>query len=181
MLQTMAGQFEDAEESLLATLDFTSSGNPLTVYGLAILYEAQDRLDDAGHWMVEGFKAMGRKITEPASVEEIVMRVSPHVLLQAMFALVAARSGATSVAKECLEVMLACKAKSANFPALAIALALTGMGRFDEAVKCLHDAAFEQSEPLVMWFHIFPPLRHLHGHKGFGQLLEKLKLTPQRS
>ncbi len=48
MLQIMAGRFAEAEEHLIASLDFASVDNPLIAAHFAMLYEAQDLLDDAG-------------------------------------------------------------------------------------------------------------------------------------
>jgi hypothetical protein len=62
---------------------------------------------------------------------------------------------------------------------LAMALPLIGLGRYDEAVNWLEIAAHED-DPYVMWFHIFPPLRHLAGHHGYRKLLKNLNLRLHR-
>jgi tetratricopeptide (TPR) repeat protein len=46
-LQTMAGRFREAEGILADSLELVSVNNPLIVYSLAVLFEAQDRLEEA--------------------------------------------------------------------------------------------------------------------------------------
>jgi hypothetical protein len=68
-----------------------------------------------------------------------------------------------------------------RMPSVEMAFAMIGLGRYDEAVEWLRRAAFVENDPYAMWFHIFPPLRHLRGHKGYRQLLKELNLPLQRS
>ena len=85
-----------------------------------------------------------------------------------------------SVASECVNILLANKAKYDRASSLEIAIGLVGVGRFDDAVGQLRKAAFEESDPYAMWFYLFPPLRHLHRHRGFKALLKELNLPLQR-
>jgi hypothetical protein len=87
------------------------------------------------------------------------------------------RVGAKSVASQMLDILLDCKARSPAASSVELALALIGLEKLDDAVKWLRKAAFEENDPFAMWFHIFPPLRHLHVHRGFRALLKDLRLT----
>ena len=58
---------------------------------------------------------------------------------------------------------------SSNFSGLAKALFAIALNDFERAVQFLRIAAFEEMEPYVMWFLMFPPLRHLNDHPSFGQ------------
>jgi hypothetical protein len=97
-----------------------------------------------------------------------------------MLALVAGRSGAIGSTSEMLDILLACKAKRERASSVEIALALIGVGKLDDAVAWLNRAALEEDDSFTMWFHIFPPLRHLRKHRGFKDLLAKLNLPLNR-
>jgi tetratricopeptide (TPR) repeat protein len=179
LLQVMAGRFSDAEENVSSCLDFASAENPLIVFTFALLFEAQDRLEDAIAPIMQ-FSSSGRLGPGPTSIDDSLERRDLHLLLGGTFALLMGRLGATAVASEMLDILLTCKAKRPAASSVEIALALIGLDRFDEAVKWLHKAAFEESDPFAMWFHIFPPLRHLHDHRGFRALLAELGLQYAR-
>lgn len=176
LLQIMAGRFAEAEETLSASLDFTAADNPLIAYSFAILYEAQDRLKDAGVSMMKVLRPENHGGPEAISVDEALQRRDWHVLLNGMLALVAGRSGAIGSASEMLDILLACKATRDRASSVEIALAFIGVGKLDDAVAWLSKAALEEDDSLALWFHIFPPLRHLHRHRGFRDLLAKLNL-----
>lgn len=180
LLLVMAVRFADAEEHLSTSLDFATPDNPLIVFHFALLYEAQDRLQDAIVPLLKLFPSGAPLGLDSLSVDEALERKDLHPLLGGMFALLMGRLGATPVASEMLDILLECKAKRPAASSLEIALALIGLGRFDDAVQWLNKAAFEENDPSAMWFHIFPPLRHLHGHTQFRALLRKLKLPLQR-
>ena len=97
-----------------------------------------------------------------------------------MFALIAGRSGAVRAASEMRDILLESKAKRPAASSVEIALALIGAGEMDQATQWLSKAAFEESDPFTMWFHLFPPLRHLRGHKPYQELLKRLRLPFQR-
>ena len=180
LLQIMAARFEEAEEHLSASLDFASPENPLLACNFAFLYEAQDRLDDAASAIMKLFGSGSRLGLDSLSTDEALERWDWHVLLNGMFALVVGRAGATDVASEMIDTLLTCKAKRPAASSVEIALGLIGVGRFDNAVDWLNQAAVEENDPLAMWFHMLPPLRHLHGHKPFRELLDRLNLPLHR-
>jgi tetratricopeptide (TPR) repeat protein len=176
----MAGRFADAEEHLLSSLDFTAADNPLLALSFALLLEAQDRLEDAVKPLLPLYPSGEPLGLDALPVEDALERRDLHVLLSGTFAMIMGRLGVTSVATQMLDILLECKAKRPAASSVELALALIGLERLDDAVKWLRRAAFEESDPLAMWFHIFPPLRHLLGHRGFKTLLKELHLPLQR-
>jgi hypothetical protein len=181
LLQVMAGRFADAEEHLLSSLDFTAAENPLLALSFALLFEAQDRLEDALMPLLPLYPSGEPLGLDALSIEDALERRDLHVLLGGTFAMIMGRLGVTSVATEMLAILLECKAKRPAASSVELALVLIGLEKRDDAVKWLRRAAFEESDPLAMWFHIFPPLRHLHGHRGFKELLQELHLSLPRS
>jgi hypothetical protein len=113
------------------------------------------------------------------SIDQALL-VDWHSFLVGMFVLIAGRAGATNPATEYLDDLLKRKAKNNRASSVEIAIGLIGLGQYDDALAWLNRAAFEEDDPFAMWFHIFPPLRHLHGHPGFRELLIKLGLPLQR-
>ena len=180
LLQIMAGRFDEAEENLSASLDFASEDNPLIACNLAYLYEAQDRLNDAATPIMKLFSSGSQLGLDSLSVDEALERRDTCVFLNGMFVLVVGRMGAADIASEMLNILLSCKEKRPAASSVEIALAQIGVGNFDSAVEWLSRAAFEESDPFAMWFHIFPPLRHLHHHKSFRDLLSRLTLPLHR-
>lgn len=180
LLQIMAGRFDEAEENLSASLDFASTDNPLIACNLAYLYEAQDRLNDAATPMMKLFSSGSQLGLDSLSVDEALERRDTCVFLNGMFVLVLGRMGAADIASEMLNILLSCKEKRPAASSVEIALAQIGVSNFDSAVEWLSRAAFEESDPFAMWFHIFPPLRHLHHHKSFRDLLSRLTLPLHR-
>ncbi len=180
LLQVMAGRFADAEEQLSSSLDFTAEDNPLLALNFALLFEAQDRLQDAIKPLLPIY-ASGKPLgLDALPVEHALERRDLHVLLGGTFAMIMGRLGAKDGAAQMRDILLECKAKHPAASSIELALASIGLEEFDEAVKWLRKAAFEESDPLAMWFHIFPPLRHLRGHRGFKALLKELRLPVQR-
>jgi tetratricopeptide (TPR) repeat protein len=179
LLQVMIGCYDEAEETLLGCLDFAALDNPVIVYSQAVLYEAQGRLEDAVRPLMLIYSDVPQDL-DTLSTDEALARRDLHALVNGMFVLVMGHLGATGIASRLLDTLLACKAKRSAASSLEIAVAFIGLRRHDEAVIWLNKAAFEEGDPFAMWFHIFPPLRHLHGHAGFRKLLAKLKLPSQR-
>ena len=180
LLQIIIGRFDEAEENLSASLDFASADNPLIACNLAYLYEAQDRLNDAAMPMMKLFSSGSQLGLDSLSVDEALERRDTCVFLNGMFVLVVGRMGAADIASEMLNILLSCKEKRPAASSVEIALAQIGVGNFDSAVEWLSRAAFEENDPFAMWFHIFPPLRHLHHHKAFRDLLSRLTLPFHR-
>jgi hypothetical protein len=172
----MYERYEDAEETLSSTLDFVSPGNPLVACSFAVLYEAQNRLNDA-YVASNDWTDRIRAIPDPKNISyNEIIRVDWHSYLSGMLALVLGRSGATDYARDWLDTILERKAKNRVQPSVEIGIGLIGVNQFDDAVSWLTKAALEENDPMAMWFHIFPPLRHLRGHKGFEELLGRLNL-----
>ena len=176
MLQIMAGRYTEAEEQLIASLDFASQDNPLIASHFALLYEAQDLLEDAGAPLIKILRPDTQLNTHRPDLGEAPGDGDGHMFLNGLLALIMGRAGARAVACEILDMILALKAQYPVVSSVEIAFALIGLERFDEAVDWLNKAAFEEHDPIAMWFHIFPPLRHLRGLKGFKGLLRKLNL-----
>ena len=127
LLQTMAGRFDDAEETLSASLDFTSSFNTHLCYSFAVLYEAQDRLDEAARWISNWlYYAMESKVSNN---DDYARGKDGHALINGMFALIAGRLGRLDAASAWVEGLLKSKSTFSGSPYLLdIALALIGTG-----------------------------------------------------
>jgi tetratricopeptide (TPR) repeat protein len=175
-LQIMAGRFDDAEEMLGGCVDFATPDNPAVAFHQAMLMEAQDRLSDAAEPIMALFSAQGTSGLAAEPVGVAIERRDWHTFLNGMLALIMGRAGATDVAAQFLEILLSCKERMPASSSIEIALALIGLARFDEATNWLSKAALEEYDPLCMWLHIFPPLRHLRKHRKFRALLKKLNL-----
>lgn len=176
LLQIMGGRYVDADETLSASLDFASIENPLIACHFAMLYEAQNRLEDAIGPIMKWFY----KAAEAGSKRRDGQRPDLQSLIIGMMVLILARAGGKDGSNAYLNQLLARKAKYERSSSVEIAFGLVGLGRHDEAVDWLTKAAFEECDPFSMWFHLLPPLRHLHGHKGYRALLGKLNLPLQR-
>jgi hypothetical protein len=98
-----------------------------------------------------------------------------------MLALISGRDKLIEYATASLDILLKRKARYRAESSFEIALAYIGLHQFDTAVSWLTKAAFEEDNPMAMWFHIFPPLRHLRGHRGFEELLARLNLRSRRA
>jgi tetratricopeptide (TPR) repeat protein len=180
MIQIMAGHYTDAEEILAASLDLPAGDNPLTAFHFAVLYEAQDRLFEAEEVAWKWLEKLGTA-DDSLSGEQVLHQIDMHWGLMGMFILSAARAGNSGYAQRYLNVLFVWKEQSSRASScVEIAIALVGLGRYDEAVKWLERAAFEEHDPFTMWFHIFPPLRHLSSHRGYLDLLIRLNLPLQR-
>lgn len=174
LLQIMSGKFSDAEEILSGTLDFAGSENALLSCHFAMLYEAQDRISDAILSVV--------KVSESGPEMSANLPYGDgYILISGLLALLAGRAGASEAASAMLATLLQCKANRPPASSVDLALAFIGLGRYDEAVQWLDRAAFEESDPMAMWFHILPPLRHLRAHAGFKELLKRLNLPLPRN
>lgn len=180
LLQVMAGRYQDAEESLSSSLDFVPAENPLISCHFAILYEAQDRFEDAFSSMKKWLYLADEAGRKSLNIEE-ALKVDWHFLLLGMLVLVFGRGGGAAAANLFLNQLMTRKAKGGRTSSAEIAVALVGVGRYDEAVEWLTKSAFDEHDPIAMWFHIFPPLRHLYGHSGFHDLLVKLNLPAHRA
>jgi hypothetical protein len=197
-LLTMAGRPHEAEEVLSASLDFASEHNPRLVSSFAMVLEAQDRLEEAAvpivrmneelnSAMSESSKAVlesvwaGEYLYSDSSADELLKIPAANCFIQGMLALILGRMKDTDTATEILDSLLRLKEIEPAVPSVEIAIGMIGVGRFDDAVKWLRRGAFEENDPIAMWFHIFPPLRHLRRHRGFRTLLKDLNLRPQRS
>jgi tetratricopeptide (TPR) repeat protein len=182
LLQIMAGRFVEAEEHLSASRDFALADNPLIACHFALLYEAQDRLEDAVAPLAKLLRPDSPSASDGGAPEETTGYGEGAIYLNGLFALILGRAGATRIASDMLEVLLACKASRPASSSVEVALAFVGLGRLDEAAEWLEIAAFKEHDPVAMWFHIFPPLRHLHAHPPFRELLSRLHLSvPLRS
>jgi tetratricopeptide (TPR) repeat protein len=176
LLQIIAGRFADAEEHLAASLDFTSPDNPVLVSHFAILYEAQGRLDEAA--------AMLRYFLNSQNLAVAARGASGQgdgaLFLTGIAALVLGRAGERDAASAMLDVLLSLKEKRPASSSVEISFAQIGVGKFGDAVKSLHRAAFDEGDPIAMLFHLLPPLRHLSALPSFRDLLRKLRLSLPR-
>ena len=99
-----------------------------------------------------------------------------HPLIMGMLVLLGFRMGYEEGASKWLKDMIERRAITGRTSAVELAIGFIGARRYDEAVRCLEQSAFEEGDPLTMWFHIFPPLRHLRGHREFQSLLKRINL-----
>lgn len=194
LLQIMAGEFEAAEEVLSASLDFAPETSACIVFTRLVLFEAQDRIEEADAFLTrlsdavpqerlgkvrEGLQSL-QGFDDPAWIEHATAVSEGHFLLAGMTILVTARMKNTTHASSSLDTLLEIKVKCPQASSVDIAIGMVALSRFDEAVEWLRKAAFEECDPLAMWFHIFPALRHLRNHDGYNHLLRELKLQRSR-
>jgi tetratricopeptide (TPR) repeat protein len=168
-LLILARRFSEAEQLLSAALDMMPEFKPAIALCLCLYYEAQDRQMEAGRVVLAVFKNLNDNRANLTNYDW-------HGMLLGMCSLIAGKEGSSDTAEWTLDVLTRGYKKQRLFSAVEVALAYIGNKRHDEAVKWLKKAAFEDGDPFTMWLHIFPPLRHLHGHKGYRELLSKLNL-----
>jgi tetratricopeptide (TPR) repeat protein len=189
-LQTLAGRFEDAAEILLSSLDFASPNNPRYLFSNLLFLEAQDRLEEAVAALDSYcdsydsnllFQKAQPLLTAPptfASLEPVLALNEGHLFLPGLQVLILGRTkGPEFVADLVVDFQ---NLPYGIVPSVDMAIAMIGLNRLDDAVSYLRKAAFVDNDPYSMWFHIFPPLRHLKGHSGYQELLKDLKLSLQR-
>jgi tetratricopeptide (TPR) repeat protein len=179
LLQIMARRYGDAEEILSSSLDFTTADNPLIACHFAMLYETQDRLKEAVQSMTKWLHRAEEAGLKNVPLEE-ALKVDLHSFIVGMAVLVIGRGGNVDLATKLLNQLVRRKVRFDRTSSVEIAVGMVGLDRHDEAVEWLKKAAFEEGDPYSMWFHVFPPLRHLHAHEGFRKLLGRLKLPLQR-
>jgi len=189
-MQTLAGRFADAEEILLGSLDFAPANDPRFVFSSMLVLEAQDKLEEAAALMDQYGASFNREaviekvaplLEAPPtsdSIEGILSLNEGHLFLLGLHVLILGRLKQTAVASDTLNFFM--NMPYGQMPPVELAIAMIGVGRFDEAVALLRKAAFEAHDPYSMWFHIFPPFRHLKEHPGYQELLKDLKLPRQR-
>jgi tetratricopeptide (TPR) repeat protein len=180
LLQIITGRFALAEEHLSTSLEFTTPDNPLIACHFAMLYEAQERLNEAVAPLMKLFDVQIRAMENSRDKAQAKEEIDGHVFLNGMFALIMGRAGALEAASQMYDILLSCKAKRPAASSVEIAFAAIGLGKFEEAVEWLAKAAFDDRDALTMWFHLLPPLRHLHGFEPYEDLLEKLHLPNHR-
>ncbi len=182
ILQTIDRRYSEAKETLADLLQLAPASNPLVACSIVIFYEAQDQLDNAHRgaaWWIDKAINLGPVPTD--IVTPAMWDVDWHNLLVGMIALVLGRANNRAGAQEYLDMLLRHKERKHRAKScVEIAIAFIGLAQYDDAVEWLTRAAFEENDPYAMWFHIFPPLRHLRGHKGFKDLLKRLKLRLPR-
>ena len=179
VLQIIGRQFHEAEETLLASLDFTTFDNPVIACNLAFLFEAQDRLYDAAMAIATLWR--GPVGPENESLDDALQRRDTCAYITGMGGLIYGRMGLTNEASQFVELLLTGKAKDPlTTSSVEVAIGLIGLGQYDDATNWLRRAAMEEDDPMAMWFHIFPPLRHLQRHDGFKELLQSLGLQRDR-
>ncbi len=190
-LQVLAGRFQDAEAVLLASLDFARPNSARLAFSKALVFEAQDRLEDAAAALeiyvtsldLDAIMAKAQLLMEgsftPSDADELFELSEGQLFLSGMHILILGRMNETALASMILAGFQS--VSQGRMPSVEMAFAMIGLGRYDEAVEWLRRAAFVENDPYAMWFHIFPPLRHLRGHKGYRQLLKELNLPLQRS
>lgn len=172
VLLILAKRFKEAEELLNSTRTLVRLGpdHHLDLY-FVFLYEAQDRFAEAREAIVR----WQEKPVVGAS------RIHPDVILfGGMTELVLGRLGDKDQARHFFYLSQTQKMDLYNgeaMPASALAIAAIGADRLDEAEQWLDYAAFGEHDPLSMWFHLFPPFRHLHSSPGYRRLLKQLKLA----
>lgn len=174
LLLIMAKRYSEAEEVLIASQDFTSPENPLLLLHLVILYEATDN-----------FEALEEIFGRASGIEDTHRLLPAMLYMSALRALEYARSQTAEETEKAtlqqaeLNLIDETEARinrlsSLDWSQLNHALFAIGKKDYDGAVEHLRKAAFEEMDPYVMWFQIFPPFRHLRTHKGYQELIHQI-------
>lgn len=171
MLRTISGQYDDAEETLLGCLDFAPESHPAIACSFAMLYEAQDRLEDAANRLEKWIGTFAAPSDEGPAEGQL----DAHHLIAGMVTLILSRVGAVEAANRWFRSIFKRMTDTDKTSSVEAAVALIAAGKKDDAVFFLTEAA-KEGDPLSMWFHILPPLRHLRGHNGYRELLAWLRL-----
>jgi len=168
VLLIIAKRYSEAEEIIDATCDLVDPLTPAISLARCILYEAQDNIKQAAQHVIGAIEHFD--VDHPE-------RADWHGMLWGMCSLIAGREGSRKVASGTLGSLLKGYKKQSRFSSVEVALGLIGNNRLDDAVKHLEKSVSKQeTDPYVMWLHIFPPLRHLRSNKRYAELLDKLGL-----
>ena len=178
ILLTMAQRYRDASEMLALTYDISSLDRPAFARANAILFEAAGGPDDCAMFLRAYHPTIKPLLEWPLPVDPDEYSKRWDFILMGVIALMCGHLGRTENAEGIFGNHLYVRQR-VPISGLAMALPLIGLGRYDEAVNWLEIAAHED-DPYVMWFHIFPPLRHLAGHHGYRKLLKNLNLRLHR-
>src|SRR5262249_53087488 len=137
-----------------------------------------DRLREAADLVVSFMKhemEVLEKGFRPTSNNNVPLDMT--MMATGMCSLIAGRTGSPKVAASLLRVIQNWRRKSHHSSSVELAIALVGAGKLNEAAESLQTAAFKEADPYAMWFHIFPPFRHLNGNRTYQELLRKLRLS----
>lgn len=184
MLYTLAGRYEEAEELLTATFDFTDSADPGVFMHLLLLYEAQEHMSK----LAEALTAAPFPFEKEIYLRSTHLYGGVYAFAHGRYLLHQRQASAEDerfkLSSEFMTVMQELVgnrfSESASCASISRALYAIGIGDYDKASEWLRKAAVEEQEPLSMWFHIFPPFRHLRHHAGYRKLLADLKLKLPR-
>ena len=176
MLQIIGRRYSEAEETLLSLVETPTATSFIAITYLAILYEATDSSDKLASLESE-FSKRYKKLNL-FSIWNCY-----HPLLFGMWALIYGRVGNNKLAEKMYKRLLRSARWFGQSSPLELAIASMGCPEIvhvDATVGLLEKAAFSAHDPLTMWFHVFPPLRHLKDVPGFQSLLKRLNLPPLR-
>jgi tetratricopeptide (TPR) repeat protein len=184
LLLIIAKRYTEADEILFA---LTESGGGQAFIASAyfmISLEAQNKLSEALEVGTVVDRIMSSLDTEALQV--FYQQCGWNFVFWGIYGLVLGRSGEKQRALNIYN-HLARMMESSEYRSSLFEMALPFIGLQSDgpeparlAIKMLESVAFEWHDPIAMWFHIFPPLRHLHDFPEFQSLLSKLHLPPRR-
>lgn len=148
--------YRQAEAVLLNALEIDQRYWPASVAGILAAFGGRKQEECAGFDPTDG-----------SLLSDALNKYFPGLLV-----LLLARAGKMEQAREKYASFLATHVMDP----LQFALAHMGMGEMDEAVESLHDAAFKEFNPLVLWLHLWPVFDPMREHNGFKKLIRKMKL-----
>jgi hypothetical protein len=121
-------------------------------------------------------EAIGDPAGAVRALSQTPLRLHERPVTWALRALFAGLSGSPAVARRRISWFRAAQKAGKYIPPNQFAACWLGAGEPDEAVRCL-EAAAEDRDPLVVWFHAYPFFRHLHGCASFRNLIERIGLV----
>ncbi len=154
IVQIMAGHYKDAQR----TLDHTLSLFP--EYHIPYIHRAML------------FEALGDNASAAATIGNMPVETTQSTIAIGFRALFLGLGGNREAARQEFEAL-----SQRAVPFSRLAWAAIGAGEHKDAIAYLRRAAFEEHDPIVLWLHALPFLRHLRDVEGYQELLKDIGLT----
>jgi tetratricopeptide (TPR) repeat protein len=118
-------------------------------------------------------EALGDPAAAVRVLDETPLRIPERPVTWGLRGLFAGLSGQPQVARRRISWFRGIQRTGRYIPPSQIGACFLGAGDLDAAVRHL-DASVEDRDPLAVWFHAYPFFRHLHGHKGFERMIDRI-------
>jgi tetratricopeptide (TPR) repeat protein len=118
-------------------------------------------------------EALGDPAAAVRILDQTPLRIHERPVTWGLRGLFAGLSGNAAVPRRRIAWFRGLQRAGRYIPPSQMAACWLGMGDLDKSVRHL-EASVEDRDPLAVWFHAYPFFRHLHGHRGFQQLMERI-------